>query len=116
MKKSFSIIAAALAMLLLAGCAENPDSDIIVHKDMDKVIDEAQQNGENSKYWEWQNELSCKETVTLRNADNTAVLYVQNNPNYSNKIFICASPAGVQKNIGVTVETEPLNAKNQKRH
>ena len=40
------ILTAALAMLLLAGCAENPDSDIIVHKDMEKLIGEAQQTGE----------------------------------------------------------------------
>ena len=32
--------------LLLCGCAENPDSGIVVHKDMDKVIGEAQQTGE----------------------------------------------------------------------
>ena len=36
------ILTAALALLLLAGCAENPDSDIIVHKDMEKLISEAQ--------------------------------------------------------------------------
>ena len=36
----------ALALLLLAGCAENPDSDIIIHKDMEKLIDEAQQTDE----------------------------------------------------------------------
>ncbi len=45
MKKQ--IFAAAFALLLLAGCAENPDSDIIVHKDMEKVIDEAQNSYEN---------------------------------------------------------------------
>ena len=36
----------ALALLLLTGCAENPDSDIIIHKDMEKLIDEAQQTDE----------------------------------------------------------------------
>ena len=40
------ILTAALALLLLAGCAENPDSDIIVHKDMEKLIGEAQQTDE----------------------------------------------------------------------
>ncbi len=45
--KQGRFIAAALTMLLLAGCAENPDSDIIVHKDMEKVIDEAQNSYEN---------------------------------------------------------------------
>ena len=40
------ILTAALALLLLAGCAENPDSDIIVHKDMEKLISEAQQTDE----------------------------------------------------------------------
>lgn len=44
MKKQ--IFAAAFALLLLAGCAENPDSDIIIHKDMEKLIDEAQQTDE----------------------------------------------------------------------
>ena len=34
--KQIKCIAAALAMLLLAGCAENPDSDIVIHKDMEK--------------------------------------------------------------------------------
>ena len=40
------LCAAALSLLMLTGCAENPDSDIIVHKDMEKLIDEAQQTGE----------------------------------------------------------------------
>lgn len=43
MKQLKRITATAAVMLLLAGCAENPESDIIVHKDMDKVIGEAQQ-------------------------------------------------------------------------
>ena len=41
--KQGRFLAAAMTMLLLAGCAENPDSDIIIHKDMEKLIDEAQQ-------------------------------------------------------------------------
>ncbi len=41
--KQNKLLAAALSLLLLTGCAENPDSDIIVHKDMEKLIDEAQQ-------------------------------------------------------------------------
>lgn len=44
--KQLKRIAAATAMLMLMGCAENPDSDIVVHKDMEKVIDEAQQTDE----------------------------------------------------------------------
>ena len=44
MKKK--LIAAAFALLLLTGCAENPDSDIVVHKDMEKLIGEAQQTDE----------------------------------------------------------------------
>ena len=43
MKKLF---AAAIALLILTGCAENPDSDIVVHKDMEKLIDEAQHTDE----------------------------------------------------------------------
>lgn len=44
---TFSLpLTALLSLLLLTGCAENPDSDIIVHKDMDKLIDEAQQTDE----------------------------------------------------------------------
>ena len=39
-------LAASAALLLLTACAENPDSDIIVHKDMEKLIDAAQQTGE----------------------------------------------------------------------
>ena len=41
MKKK--LIAAAFALLLLTGCAENPDSDIVVHKNMENLISEAQQ-------------------------------------------------------------------------
>ena len=44
--KKMTFFAAAMAMLLLTACAENPDADIIVHKDLDKLIDEAQQTGE----------------------------------------------------------------------
>lgn len=44
--KRRQILTAALALLLLTGCAENPDSDIIVHKDMEKLIGEAQQTDE----------------------------------------------------------------------
>ena len=44
--KQKKLLAAALSLLLLTGCAENPDSDIIVHKDMEKLIDEAQQTDE----------------------------------------------------------------------
>ena len=40
------IITAAIALLILTGCAENPDSDIVVHKDMEKLIDEAQHTDE----------------------------------------------------------------------
>ncbi len=40
------LFAAALAMLMLAGCAENPDSGIVVHKDMEKVISEAENSSE----------------------------------------------------------------------
>ena len=43
MKKLNHVLAAAIAMLMLAGCAENPETDIVVHKDMEKVIQEAQQ-------------------------------------------------------------------------
>lgn len=37
------LLAVAMAVLLFTGCAENPDSDIIVHKNMEKLIDEAKQ-------------------------------------------------------------------------
>lgn len=40
------LYAAALSLLMMTGCAENPDSDIIIHKDMEKLINEAQQTGE----------------------------------------------------------------------
>ena len=66
--------------------------------------------GENKSYWEWQNELGCGETVDLRNADNTAMLYMQNNTDNSNKISFRSSPAGIEKIIGVQVTTYPLNA------
>ena len=46
--KQGRITAAAIALLLLTACAENPDSDIIVHKDMEKLISAAQQT-DNSK-------------------------------------------------------------------
>ena len=36
----------AAAMLLCTACAENPDSAIIKHKDMEKVIDAASRNDE----------------------------------------------------------------------
>ena len=42
MKEIKRVLAAALAVMLLTGCAKNPDSDIVVHKDMEKVIREAQ--------------------------------------------------------------------------
>lgn len=70
---------------------------------------EMQQKGENLKYWDWQNDLSCKETITLRNADNTAVLYAQNNPNYSNKICFRTSPVGTEAYGGVMVLKDPLD-------
>ena len=44
--KQGRFLAAAMTMLLLAGCAKNPDSDIVIHKDMEKVIDEAQHTDE----------------------------------------------------------------------
>lgn len=49
MKQLKRITATAAVMLLLAGCAENPESDIIVHKDMDKVIGEAQQTDDSNR-------------------------------------------------------------------
>lgn len=36
------ILAAAMASVLFTGCAENPDSDIVVHKNMENLISEAQ--------------------------------------------------------------------------
>lgn len=66
--------------------------------------------GENSDYWKWQNDLSCKETIDIRNADNTAVLYVQNNSNYSNKICFRTSPVGAEDCGGVMVLKDPLDA------
>ncbi|MBR3043962.1 MAG: hypothetical protein IKH27_01275 [Oscillospiraceae bacterium] len=44
--KHKKLLAAVLSLLLLTGCAESPDSDIIIHKDMEKLIDEAQQTDE----------------------------------------------------------------------
>ncbi|MCQ2417581.1 MAG: DUF6034 family protein [Oscillospiraceae bacterium] len=38
--------AAALALLSLVSCTKNPDSDIIVHKDVEKLIEEAKQTDE----------------------------------------------------------------------
>lgn len=40
-----NLLTAALALLMLTACAENPDSDLIVHKDTEKLIGEAQQTG-----------------------------------------------------------------------
>ena len=42
-RKFAAILAAAL---LLTGCAQNPESSVIVRKDMEKVIREAQETGE----------------------------------------------------------------------
>lgn len=46
MKLRKCIAAAMAAVLMLTGCTESPESDIIVHKDMEKVIGEAQQTDE----------------------------------------------------------------------
>ena len=43
MKKIKCVLAAVLAVMLLTGCSKNPESEIVVHKDMEKVIEEAQQ-------------------------------------------------------------------------
>lgn len=37
-----------IASMLLSGCQKNPDSSIVVNKDMDNLIEEAQKDGENS--------------------------------------------------------------------
>ena len=42
MKQLKRVLAAAMAVMLFTGCAKNPDSEIVVHKDMEKVIQEAQ--------------------------------------------------------------------------
>ena len=42
MKQRF-FLAGVMVTLLLTGCAENPDSDIVVHKNMENLISEAQQ-------------------------------------------------------------------------
>lgn len=75
-----------------------------------KNASEMLSKGEDTDYWKWQNDLSCKETIDVRNADNTAMLYVQNNPNYSNKISFRSSPVGTKKTLGVMVTTDPLSA------
>lgn len=54
-------IASAFALLLLVGCAENPDSDIIVHKNMENLISEAQQT-----------DVSKAEVVDLQEYDHYA--------------------------------------------
>ena len=48
MKQFYKMIAgiSAVTMLLCTACAENPDSAIVKHKDMEKVIDEASRNDE----------------------------------------------------------------------
>lgn len=66
-------------------------------------------NGQNQKYWKWQNDLGCKETIELRNKENTMVLYLQNNANYGNKICFNTSPVGAEEYDGVTAMTNPLN-------
>ncbi len=38
---------AGMIVLMAAGCQKNPDSSIVVNKDMDKLIEEAQKNDEN---------------------------------------------------------------------
>ncbi|MBR4201398.1 MAG: hypothetical protein IKQ91_09040, partial [Oscillospiraceae bacterium] len=47
MKHKRIAVCIAAAMLLCTACAENPDSAIIRHKDMEKVISEANDSGEN---------------------------------------------------------------------
>lgn len=37
-----------IASMLLSGCQKNPDSSIVVNKDMDNLIEEAQKDGENA--------------------------------------------------------------------
>ena len=37
-----------VASMLLSGCQKNPDSSIVVNKDMDNLIEEAQKDGENA--------------------------------------------------------------------
>lgn len=37
-----------IASILLSGCQANPDSSIVVNKDMDNLIEEAQKNGESA--------------------------------------------------------------------
>lgn len=61
-----------------------------------------------SDYWKWQDDLHGKEVIELRNLDNTAVLYAQNNPNYSNKICYNTSPIGTERYGGVTVDMDSL--------
>lgn len=46
MKQSKHTAAALLAALLLTGCAENPGTDLIAHKDIENLISEAQQTDE----------------------------------------------------------------------
>ena len=37
-----------IASMMLSGCQKNPDSSIVVNKDMDNLIEEAQKDGESS--------------------------------------------------------------------
>lgn len=61
-----------------------------------------------SEYWKWQNDLHGKEVIELRSLDNNTVFYVQNNPNYSNKICYNTSPIGTERYGGVTVDMDSL--------
>ena len=44
MKKRIIILTAMMAFML-TGCQENPKSSIVVNKDMDKLIEQAQETG-----------------------------------------------------------------------
>ena len=44
--KAKRVFICAAAAMILCGCQQNPDSGIVVHKDMEKVISEAENSGE----------------------------------------------------------------------
>lgn len=61
-KKGMALLMAGMLVLFLSGCASNPDKSIVKEKNMDKMLEEAQQTEDKSSYEQVKEELKQYET------------------------------------------------------
>lgn len=76
-KRAMALIISGILVVTLAGCASNPEKSIVKEKNMDKMLEEAQQTDDKSSYKQVQEEVKQYETYQTQIEDDKLKVSVQ---------------------------------------